>query len=504
MAFKERMGLTVLVIEDDVSSARRLARFLEKEGHTPTTAHDGTTGIRCFSETTPDVVLLDYVLPDTNGLAVLGDLTQLDRKACVILMTAHGSIDTAVEAMRLGAADYLQKPLDLEAVSLKLSQMQELLGLRSDLDYLLDQDQRSREKQSFIGDHPRMKEVREKVRVVAETDNTTVLVTGPSGTGKEVVARAVHSQSARSKRPLMQIDCTAIPLSLMESELFGHERGAFSGADRMKKGLLELADGGTLLLDEIGDMALDLQAKLLRVLQERQFRRVGGTRDLRFDVRVIAATNQDLARLCDEGRFRRDLLYRLKVFEIELPPLATRGKDILLLARAFLQEFGARFRKRLVDFTPRACEALLGYGFPGNVRELRNLVEQAAILAEREEVDVDVLNIPSGRGPARPPETLSPRSGPPDSRLPAHPAPRAARPTTRPPRSSTDPRYPPLRLDALGEAPLEEAERQLIKQALIKSGGNKKQAAELLGISRFALQRRLDKLALAALDAPKV
>lgn len=463
------MGSHILLIEDDVEFAKRLSRFLAKEGYEVQHAATGEDGVSLFTRGAPDFVLLDLVLPGIDGMQTLEQIKNLDDSAAVIVMSAHGSITAAVEAMRLGAVDFISKPIDLEALCAKLEKAKKLVGLRADLGYLLERDQQQGGFEDFIGSCPAMEEIYDKIRDVAKTDNTTVLITGPSGTGKELVARAVHTLSARGKRPLMQINCTAIPANLLESELFGHERGAFSGADQTKKGLLELADGGTLLLDEIGDMAIDLQAKLLRVLQERQFRRVGGIRDLTFDVRVIAATNQDLDRLSEGDRFRSDLMYRLKVFEIELPALSERGDDILELAEKFLRHYATSFRKPVRGFEPEASRALTEYAFPGNIRELKNIIEQAVILAKDDLIPRRLLSIPE-----------------PESALPA---------TDR----SGDAMS--LTLEALGGEPLVAAERELIKQALEHSDGNKKRAAELLGISRFALQRKLDKLTREMLGA---
>jgi len=463
------MGLAILLVEDDAKFAEFLVRFLTKEKHEVRHTSSGEEGVQLFGETSPDLVLLDLMLPGIDGLEVLEQIRAADESAAVIVMTAHGSVAIAVEAMRLGAIDFIAKPLDLEALEIKLEQAKELLGMRADLDYLLDRERRGGGFEDFVGGCAVMRAVYEKIREVSKTDNTTVLVTGESGTGKELAARAIHSLSARGERPLMQIDCTSIPLNLLESELFGHERGAFTSAEKTKKGLLEVADGGSLLLDEIGDMDLTIQAKFLRVLQERQFRRIGGTRDLRFDVRVIAATNQDLDRLSEEGGFRRDLLYRLKVFQIELPPLRERGEDVIELAEMFVHQFAKSFRKPVKGLDEGARQACLEYSFPGNVRELRNLIEQAVILAGGDLVTGELLSIPGG----------NPRGGG---------------------ESKGEGRPVSLSLDALGDKPLEAAERLLIKEALARSGGNKKRAAELLGISRFALQRRLEKLARILLE----
>jgi DNA-binding NtrC family response regulator len=458
-----------LIVDDDAASAKALSRTLRKEGYHVDHAATGEDGVRQFQERAPDLVLLDLMLPGIDGLEALGQMREHDDSTAAIVITAHASIETAVAAMRAGALDYVTKPIELEALLLKLERAERLLGLRSDLDYVLDREQRGSGLEDLIGSCPAMRDVYDKIGEVAKTDNTTVLVTGESGTGKELVARSIHSLSARRNKPLMQIDCTSIPLALLESELFGHERGAFTGADRTKKGLLELADGGTLLLDEIGDMDLKLQAKFLRVLQERRFRRVGGERDLRFDVRVVAATNQDLDRLCDEQEFRRELLYRLKVFQIELPPLRERGGDVHELAQAFVEQFAKSFRKPVHGLDDEARLALADYPFPGNVRELRNIIEQAVILAQQELVTSAMLKIPQLADP-------------------------------RPDRAERSTDQPLLTLDALGENPLARAERELIRQALEHSGGNKKRAAELLSISRFALQRKLEKIARAALD----
>jgi two-component system response regulator AtoC len=465
------MGLSILLIDDDVRFAEHLAGTLRKEGHQVEHAPTGARGLELFGETQPDLVLLDLVLPDVDGLDTLERIKQKDERACVMVMTAHASIQTAVTAMRLGGADYVVKPIELEALILKLEQAERNLSLRSDLRYLLEKERRGTELGDFVGSCPPMQEVYDKIRQVAKTDNTTVLVTGESGTGKELVARAIHALSARRDKPLIQLDCTAIPLGLLESELFGHERGAFSGADRTRRGLLELAHGGTILLDEIGDMDPTLQAKLLRVVEERRLRRVGAERDLPFDVRIIAATNQDLVRLADEGRFRRELLYRLKVFEIQLPPLRERSTDVLELAELFIGRYARSLRKSLRGLDDEARDLLSGYSFPGNVRELRNIIEQAVILATGELITRDLL--PLSQQASRPPP-----------------------PTARPAKGLDLDAPKGLDLDALGAEPLLAAERALVAQALRKAEGNKRRAAALLGVSRFALQRMMTRLGL--------
>ena len=461
------MGLAILLIEDDKRFARTLSRFLSKEGHDVEHGCSGEEGVQLFGKRAPDVVILDLVLPGMDGMQTLEQLKKLDATVAVIVMTAHASIEGAIAAVRLGAMDYVTKPIDLDGLCLKLAKAKEILGTRSDLDYMLERDRQDSALEQFVGSCPAMQAVYERIHDVATTDNTTVLITGESGTGKELVARAVHNLSSRQKKPLMEINCTAIPFSLMESELFGHERGAFTGADRTKKGLLELAEGGTLFLDEIGDMDIVLQAKLLRVLQERRFRRVGGARDIQLDARVMAATNQNLEKLSQNEKFRMDLLFRLKVFEVDLPPLRERGDDVLEIADVFVRQFANVLRKPISGLDSEARQLLTSYAFPGNVRELRNIIEQACILARGSEITADLLSI-------------------------SHQSEVGERPGGDAPSG--------LDLDALGDNPLAMAEKLLIKQAIQRSGGNKKQAAELLGISRFSLQRRLEKLALGILD----
>lgn len=455
------MSLSILLIEDDHAFVKLIVRFLTKESHEVKHAISGEEGLKLFQEKTPDLVLLDMILPGMDGLETLRKLKKIDASIAVIVMTAHGSIGTAVESIRMGAQDYIIKPIDLEALSIKLDQARQYLDMKNDLGYVVDRERRNADFENFIGSCSAMCDVYDKIKEVSKTDNTTVLITGQSGTGKELVARAIHSLSERGNKPLMQIDCTTISLTLLESELFGHERGAFTGANHQKKGLLELADRGTLLLDEIGDMDLMLQSKLLRVLQERQFRRVGGTRNLRFDVRVIAVTNQDLDHLCEEGSFRRDLLYRLKVFQIELPPLSERDNDIIEIADAFVLKHARSLRKRVVGLDNESKAALMKYSFPGNVRELQNIIEQAVILTKSDMVTRDLLSIPDSVDDI--PSYINSDS------------------------------QASLSLEALGNKPLETAERELISQALKKSNGNKKLAAGYLGISRFTLQRKLEK-----------
>lgn len=507
------MSLSFLVVDDDPAFLRTLARFLSKEGHEVASAASAEEALTLVEEHRPDVVLLDLRLPGMDGLAAIDAIRSIDEAISIVVMTAHASISTAVDAIRRGATDFITKPVDLEALVVKLEQLERMINLEAELHYLQQRErQDARGFESFVGASAPMRAVYEKIRQVAATDNTTVLVTGRSGTGKELVARAVHTTSARKDRPLMQIDCTSIPLNLLESELFGHERGAFTGADRRKTGLFELADRGTLFLDEIGDMDISLQGKFLRVLQERSFRRVGGTRDLRFDVRVIAATHQDLEKRCDEGRFRRDLLYRLRVFQIELPPLRERGDDILMLAEAFLEEHAQRLHRNVRGFSPEARAALSGYSFPGNVRELRNLVEQAVILTKGSWITPVELHL----RPEEPKAALSSTQRARDAhrneltststhraldedggRLVNASSGGVERGLTTPTEASAS--IATISLEALGEQPLVKAERLLIIEALRRTGGNKKRAAELLGISRFALQRRLDKLTMELL-----
>jgi two-component system, NtrC family, nitrogen regulation response regulator GlnG len=368
----------ILIADDEESLRWVLEKGFRQVGYEVTTVADGEAAIQAFEAEPFDLVFLDIRMPRLDGLAVLERLRAIRSDACVVVITAHGTMDTAITAMQRGAYDYLAKPFDLEEVlllaerALTASRMsQEVMRLRRGLEEV-------REFSALIGRHPRMQDVYKTIGRIAGTE-VTVLLRGESGTGKELVARAVHHYSRRSGRPFVAVSCAAIPVTLLESEMFGHERGAFTDAKERRLGKFELAHGGTLYLDEIGDMPLELQSKLLRALQERVIERVGGRETIPVDVRVLAATHRDLDALMKEGRFREDLYYRLNVVTVNLPPLRERRRDIPLLVEHFLAKYSEELGERAIG--PDTLDRLVGYGWPGNVRELENVVQRAMVLA---------------------------------------------------------------------------------------------------------------------------
>ncbi|RMG90339.1 MAG: sigma-54-dependent Fis family transcriptional regulator, partial [Candidatus Dadabacteria bacterium] len=368
---------SILIVDDEAFLRDQLGRILEEEGYAVQGVGTGAEAHAAFEAEPPDLVLLDLNLPDRHGIEVLRDLKARDPDLLVIVITGYGSVESAVESLKLGAYDYVKKPFKADAIKLIVRLALETQTLRRRVRVL-----RERELGPggpVIAESPAMREVLRQAEDVAAHPDTTVLITGESGTGKEVVARLIHNLSPRAQAPFLEVNCAAIPGSLLESELFGHEPGAFTDARRPKEGLLEAADGGTVFLDEVGDMDPGLQAKLLRFLETRRFRRVGGVREARVDVRVIAATNRDLREAIRERGFREDLYYRLNVFPIHVPPLRERPEDVLPLAQHFLEEFARRFHRPVSAISPEAQARLRAYPWPGNVREVRNLMERLAI-----------------------------------------------------------------------------------------------------------------------------
>jgi two-component system nitrogen regulation response regulator GlnG len=368
----------ILIADDEDSLRWVLEKGLRQAGYDVTSVKDGDGALRAFTESPFDLVFLDIRMPGMDGLTALAKLRELRTDAQVVVMTAHGTMETAIQAMQRGAYDYLAKPFDIDEVLLVAERAlaagrltQEVARLRSGLKEVWEFG-------ALIGRHPRMQEVYKTIGRIAASD-VTVLLRGESGTGKELVARAIHHYSRRAGRPFVAVSAAAIPGTLLESELFGHERGAFTDAKERKLGKLELAHGGTLFLDEIGDMPADLQTKLLRALQERTIERVGGTESIRIDVRVLAATNRDLEAMMREGRFREDLFYRLNVVTVNLPPLRERRRDIPLLVEHFLSKYATELGERGV--APEALDRLVGHDWPGNVRELENVVQRAMVMA---------------------------------------------------------------------------------------------------------------------------
>lgn len=441
-------GDTVLVVDDDAALRRSLTTEIELSGLGVTAVATASDARRELATRPFDIALVDYRLPDGSGLDVLEFIRSRAPETAVIMMTAYSTVNAAVRAMKLGATDYATKPIDMRLLT-GLVRGRAQRGERG-------ADASSRiVAQRLIGESVVMEQLRRTVVKVAESPVSTVLLVGESGTGKDVAARTICDVSSRRGRPFVNITCSALPETLLESELFGHEAGAFTSATRQKKGLLEQADGGTVFLDEIGEMSPSLQAKLLRFLEERTFRRVGGNRDIRVDVRVIAATNRDLESEAEVGRFRRDLYYRLRVVTIEMPPLRARDRDVIRLARYFLDQFNRFFEKDIAGLSPAAERELCRASWPGNVRELKHCIEQAVLLCEEPHIRVT---------------DLGPRS--------------------------TEVRGADFRLPP-GGIVLEELERSLVEQALQATGWNQVRAARLLGLNRDQVRYRIEKFGLA-------
>ncbi len=451
----------ILVVDDEHLIRWTLEQHLKKEGYETVTAESGEKALELLPDVMPHLVLLDNQLPGMMGIDVLGKIKEVDKDIVVIMITAHGLLETAVKAMKLGAFDYISKPFNLDEITLTIKKALETKSLREEVRILKEQQKSSLKAYNIIGKSAAIQGVLDMIRKIAQSDATTVLIQGESGTGKELVARAVHMGSSRADKPFMAINCAALPENLLESELLGHEKGAFTDAKVQKKGLLELADGGSVFLDEVGDMAYSMQAKLLRVLEDRTFKRVGGSKDISVDVRIISATNQDVKRLMDEGRFRKDLYYRLQVVPIFLPPLRERKEDILPLAKHFIETFNTEFHKNVKEISEKAREFLVQYEWPGNVRELKNVIERAMILESEDILLLEHLPI----------ELVS-------SSIPA---------------PKVDSAGLSIPTDGMS---LERVEEELVKQALSVAGGNQSKAADLLGVQRDAFRRRMKKFGL--------
>jgi DNA-binding NtrC family response regulator len=380
---------TILFVDDETTLRTFLAKTLRRDGYEVLEAESLASAWDVLNTQWVDIVILDRMLPDGEGLALLKDLYKTDSKIPVIMLTAHGAIDHAVAAMQMGAHDYMTKPVDTEALRARLKRISETVSLRQELDHLRKQS-RLEEEEWVIGQTPAMVRVAREIEQVAPT-NATVLITGESGTGKEVAARAIHRQSRRFDKPFRPINCAAIPDHLLENELFGHESNAYTGAGKQHKGLFEVADSGTLFLDEISCMRPEMQAKLLRVVQERTIQRLGGARDIPVDIRLVSATNQDLDKAIRDGLFRQDLFYRLAVVRIHLPPLRERIADVPALAAVFLHQFNREMGKSIQGVSSAALSALRDHNWPGNIRELRNVLERAAVFCDGEQVELSHL-----------------------------------------------------------------------------------------------------------------
>jgi DNA-binding NtrC family response regulator len=446
----------ILVADDHDSLRRGLVRALTQAGHEVEEAANGTAALEKLHEGPFDVVLTDLKMGGGDGLDVLRTAKALNPSTAVILMTAFGSINTAVEAMKHGAFDYVQKPFEIEEMEVKIEKAIEHRRLRHEIDYLRHTQQDIYDFDRIVGASGALQNVLAIVRKVAKS-NSTVLIRGETGTGKELIAGAIHHNSLRASRNFVKVNCAALQENLLESELFGHEKGAFTGADRQRIGRFEQADGGTLFLDEIGDMSPNTQAKILRVLQEHEFERLGGTRTLRVDVRVIAATNRNLPQMVASGQFREDLFYRLNVVTIDMPPLRERKEDIPALATFFIRRFAGELKKKLDGLEPDALKLLMRYNWPGNIRELENAIERAVLLTEGPRIGVGDLHL---------------------GELSTAPASEA---------------NPVVRIPPTG-IPLEEIERQALIEALKMANWVQKDAAELLSISPRVINYKIKTL----------
>ena len=378
------MRPSILIVDDDEVMQETLSEVLKKRGYETFSVGSGNGALSTIKKNVIDLILLDMRLPDIDGLEVLKKIKEFDTEILVIIMTAYSDVQTAVSSMKSGAYDYINKPFELEELKLLIEKGLETKSLINEVRRLHRQQKEKYQNSHIYGVSPQIHYVKELIGMISKTHKTSVLIQGESGTGKELAANAIHYYSKRSDKPLMKINCSAIPDSLLESELFGYEKGAFTDAKNTKKGLIELADGGTLFLDEIGDMNPFLQSKVLRILEGQTFMRVGGEREVKVDVRIIAATNKDLETMVREGLFRKDLYYRLKVMVVEMPPLRDRLEDILLLSNLFIAENNKEYNKNIKGFSEEAKKLLIQYSWPGNVRELKNVIERAMILSDQE------------------------------------------------------------------------------------------------------------------------
>jgi DNA-binding NtrC family response regulator len=455
---------SILILEDEEENLRSLTRALEKVGYEVHPFQRPEEGMAYFkTHDSVDLVLTDLRMPGMDGMEVLRQVKQSENSVGVLLITAFGSVESAVQAMKVGADDYLAKPVDLYELRRRVQALVEKRRLKVEVDELKARLDERFGFENIVGNSDPMREVFQQIRMVAPT-RATVFIQGESGTGKELIANAIHQNSERKRNRFLPINCAAIPANLIESELFGHEKGSFTGADKAHAGKFEQANGGTLFLDEIGELSLDLQAKLLRVLEERVVTRVGGTQPIPVDVRFITATHRDLTKMVQEGKFREDLFYRLKVVEIVIPPLRERLDDIPLLAHSFMAHFNREHGKTISSIHPEVLRALGNYSWPGNVRELKNVVERMVIFGTGEELLPRHLPPELKAGPDADP------LGPPLSSLPGH-------------RPFTEPGRPVQALDEL--------EKQAILRALDQTHGNKTQAARVLGIGIRTLHRKL-------------
>ena len=490
------MSVNIAIVDDEEIIQWTLKEALEKEGYNIKTFENGKNFLEFFKEHGADIVFLDVRLPDSNGLDLLPEISRIEPETIVVVMTAHGDVETAVSAMKNGAYDYLAKPYSIEEVKLLIKKIIQTNLVKSQLQHY--QERLESHFSQILGENYSIKILREHIAMAAKTDHTTVLIRGESGTGKELVARQIHFQSGRANRPFIDVNAAAVSGTLLESELFGHEKGAFTDAQKQKKGLFELANGGTLFLDEIGDLDASLQVKLLRVLQERKFRRVGGTTDIHVDVRIISATNANLEQKMKEGSLRKDLFYRLNVFTINLTPLRERRDDVVLLAKSFLDEYRKEFSKEhITGFSEDALKLMQAYDYPGNVRELRNIIERAVLLETtnlirsaslpdelKKNMESVEFKTDEAADKSKSVEKAVPKE---ESATSAH----------------TNAQGDDFKI--LGEEKpwhkagfnfkdyIDSVEKHIVEEVLKETDGKKTKAAEILGLTRFALRHQLKK-----------
>ncbi len=445
---------TILIVDDDPAHRTMLKKLLGGWGYVIVEAEDGAVAIETVRNTSFDLILMDIRMLNVSGIEALEQIKIINPETPVIIMTAYASLETAVSALKKGAYDYLTKPLDFDELKISIERATEHNRLKRENEYLRDRLDEKFNRQNLIGQSPAMVKLLETIALVAQTE-ATVLITGESGTGKELIANALHYNSRRNDASFIKLNCSALTETLLESELFGHEKGAFTGAERRREGKFVQAHGGSLFLDEVSEMSKAMQVKLLRVLQEREITRVGGSEEIKVDVRVIAASNKDLQAEIRSGNFREDLFYRLNVVSLHVPPLRERKEDIPILAQHFLQVFADRNKKVIKAFTPGAMEKLLAYNWPGNIRELMNAVERSVVLARTDVLDADAIELMMEGGKNK--------SGSFGSEEPAK----------------------NLSLDAI--------EKKSILETLDACGGNKSETARRLGITRKTLCTKLDK-----------
>lgn len=456
------MKPSILIVDDDGVMQETLSDVLKKRGYEVFSVGSGSGALSLIKKNIIDLILLDMRLPDIDGLEVLRRIKESDTEILVIMMTAFSDVQTAVSAMKSGAYDYINKPFELEELKLLIEKGLETKSLINEVRRLHREQKEKYQNSHIYGVSPQIHYVKELIGMIAKTHKTSVLIQGESGTGKELAANAIHYGSQRSDKPFMKINCSAIPDALLESELFGYEKGAFTDAKNTKKGLFELADDGTVFLDEIGDMNPFLQSKILRVLENQTFMRVGGEREIKVDIRVITATNKDLEAMVKDGFFRKDLYYRLKVMVVEMPPLRDRPEDILLLSNLFIEENNKEYNKNIKGFSEEAKKLLVQYSWPGNVRELRNVIERAMILTDRELI------------------------------TPKH-IPFELKQTEKVAHANTEPEASEIPFDMS----LENMEKVHLGKVLRKLEWNKSKASRSLGISRATLRAKIKKYRLA-------